>query len=340
MIASIRALGPGALAGLVLAALAWAATRGTPVPTLLAALLVGMGARVVLDRASFRPGVALLAKPLLRFGVALMGFRITLADLNSLGWEPALIALVATGATLACGYGLARLIGLERPVAILTASAVAICGASAALAVAAVLMRGPREQVQTVDRHTVATVASITLIGTGAILLHPAIAHMLGWSPLQGAVFLGASIHEVAQVVAASDVWNPDVTAEATTVKMIRVALLPLLCLALAAWVSRQAPDPDTDAQAAPVPLFLVGFLAAIIVANTGLVPQVVTAGAVQLSILCLTISMVALGAQTSVAGLMSLGPRPLLALLAQSVVIALVAGLGVALLTPGPAGP
>ena len=161
MIGLVRRYGAGTLAGAGLAAVAYGLTRGTPVPTLLVALLFGMAAAGLLRRPVFKPGVDLLAKPLLRIGVALMGFRITIADLQALGWTPALIAIVAAAGTLCLGYMAGKALKLSNGTAFLTATAVAICGASAALAIATVLGRRPNA---TVERDVVATVAAITII--------------------------------------------------------------------------------------------------------------------------------------------------------------------------------
>jgi uncharacterized integral membrane protein (TIGR00698 family) len=169
---SLGKMVPGVALGLLLAALAYFPTQGTRIPTLLIALLLGMAASFVLRKPAFRPGNDVLAKPLLRTGVALMGFRITISDLQALGWQPALIAIVAAGGTLCLGYLAGRALKLSRHTAFLTAASVAICGASAALAIATVLAKRPNSNV---ERDVVATVASITIIGTVAVVAYPAL---------------------------------------------------------------------------------------------------------------------------------------------------------------------
>jgi uncharacterized integral membrane protein (TIGR00698 family) len=311
-----------------LAAIAYSTTHGTRVPTLLVALLLGMAASVLLTKPMFKPGNDLLAKPLLRVGVALMGFRITISDLQQLGWEPALISVVAAFGTLGLGYLVGRWLKLPRATAFLTATSVAICGASAALAIATVLARRPNSNV---ERDVVATVATITIIGTLAVIIYPAICHLIGLPMIPSAVFLGASIHEVAQVVAAGDVFGEGATAAATTVKMVRVAMLPVVIFGLLMILSwRDRSDGDGEKQEATVPVFLLGFVAAIVVANTGwLTPEGIKALTL-MSSLCLIVSMVALGGNTSIKGVMSLGPRAIAALVLQTAIIAAISGLGV----------
>jgi uncharacterized integral membrane protein (TIGR00698 family) len=331
MVKKIWRLGPGILVGILIAALAYFPTQGTRIPTLLVALLLGMAASVVLTKPLFKPGNDILAKPLLRLGVALMGFRITIADLQTLGWQPLLIAVCAAGGTLCLGYWAGRAFKLSRPTAFLTATSVAICGASAALAIATVLSRRPNA---TTERDVVATVASITIIGTIAVIAYPAICHALGWPMIPSAVFLGASIHEVAQVVAAGDVYGEGATTAATTVKMLRVAMMPVVILGLLMVLSwRDRKEGDEEEREATVPLFLLGFVAAIVIANTGWLTPAGIKALTQMSSLCLIVSMVALGANTSVRGVMSLGPRAVGALLVQTLIIAGISACGVLLM-------
>lgn len=330
MFNAVVRFGPGVAVGTGLAALAYWATLGTRVPTLLVALVLGMAASIFLTKPTFKAGNDLLAKPLLRVGVALMGFRITISDLQLLGWQPALIAVLAAFGTLCLGYLVGRWLKLPRATAFLTATSVAICGASAALAIATVLSRRPNSNV---ERDVVATVATITIFGTLAVIIYPAICHFIGLPMIPSAVFLGASIHEVAQVVAAGDVFGEAATAPATTVKMVRVAMLPVVIfglLMILSWRDRREDD-DQSSQEATVPVFLLGFVAAIVVANTGwLTPEGIKALTL-MSSLCLIVSMVALGANTSIKGVMTLGPRAIMTLALQTIIIAGISALGVA---------
>jgi uncharacterized integral membrane protein (TIGR00698 family) len=335
MFQALIRLGPGVLLGCTLAGIAYWGTHGTRVPTLLVALLLGMAASVFLTKPAFKSGNDLLAKPLLRVGVALMGFRITISDLQQLGWEPALIAVTAAFGTLCFGYLCGRWLKLSRATAFLTATSVAICGASAALAIATVLARRPNTNV---ERDVVATVATITIIGTLAVIIYPAICHLIGLPMIPSAVFLGASIHEVAQVVAAGDVFGEGATAPATTVKMVRVAMLPVVIFGLLMILSwRDRSETKGEAQEATVPVFLLGFVAAIVVANTGWLTPAGIKALTLMSSLCLIVSMVALGGNTSIKGVMALGPKAITALGLQTIIIAAISALGVGLMMAFP---
>jgi uncharacterized integral membrane protein (TIGR00698 family) len=331
MFKTFSRLAPGVGLGLFLAAIAYFATKGTRVPSLLVALILGMAGAFVLTKPQFKPGNDILAKPLLRVGVALMGFRITISDLQTLGWQPLLIAVAALFGTLGLGYLAGRALKLPRATAFLTATSVAVCGASAALAIATVLARRPNSNT---ERDVAATVASITIIGTLAVIAYPAFCHLLGWPMIPSAVFLGASIHEVAQVVAAGDVYGQGATPIATTVKMIRVAMMPVVIFGLIMLLSwRDRKEGEGEDNEATVPLFLLGFVAAIVVANTGWLTSAGIKALTLGSSLCLIVSMVALGANTSIRGVMTLGPRAVGALLCQTLIIAAISGAGVLIL-------
>ena len=147
-------------------------------------------------------------------------------------------------------------------------------------------------------------------------------------------MFLGSSIHEVAQVVAAGDVYGDGATTAATTVKMVRVAMMPIVILGLILVLSwRDRDEHDGEEKEGSVPLFLLGFVAAIVFANTGWLTVEGIRALTNLSTACLVTSMVALGANTSIKGVLALGPRAIIALLAQTFIIALISGVGVTFL-------
>ena len=172
-----------------------------------------------------KPGVDFAARRILRFGVALLGARITVEQIGGLGWYNG--ALIAAGVvvTIVVGWALARTLGLSRRIGILTGGATAICGASAAIAIAAVLPRS-----ETSERELVFTIAGVTALSTIAMILYPVIVGWAGLDPHQAGIFLGATIHDVAQVVGAGYSISPEVGDYAVLTKMLRVAfLLPVV---------------------------------------------------------------------------------------------------------------
>ena len=115
-------------------------------PAMLMGLLLGMAFHFLNETPRVGPGLELVAVKALRMGVALLGLRLTLADVASLGWTPILLVISAVLATLLFGVVLARVLGCDRQLGVLTGGSVAICGASAAMAISSVLPKGPDTQ--------------------------------------------------------------------------------------------------------------------------------------------------------------------------------------------------
>ena len=194
----VGALVPGVALASALALLALEIANLTILPAVLIGLLLGMAVAGIAQRPVLEQGLAFSSKRLLRIGVALLGARVTLSEMAELGLGAVAIAVGGLILCLGLGYALARAARLPRELAFLTAAAVAICGASAALAVAAVLPRSESRQ-----NNTCATVAAITVIGTAAMLAYPLIAVALGLDDRAAGIFYGATLHEVVQAVGA-----------------------------------------------------------------------------------------------------------------------------------------
>ena len=162
-------------------------------PTLLYALLFGMAFHFLSEQARFLPGVEFASRTILRLGVALLGVRITAGQVLGLGPEPALTVVAVVASTIAAGAVLARLAGLGRDLGLLTGGAVAICGASAAIALAAVM---PRREAG--ERDFALTVVGVTTLSTVAMVTYPVLVGVLGLDHAQAGVLLGGTIHDVA----------------------------------------------------------------------------------------------------------------------------------------------
>jgi len=313
------------LPGLAVALLATLAARYLAdhygVPLMLMALLVGLALNFLSADSRLNPGLGFAARTLLRLGVVLIGIRITLADVASLGL-PALAALIAImAATFSAGLLLARLAGGTAAFGALCGGAVAICGASAAMALAATL--GERRISQA---ELTAVLVGIAAVGAAAMALYPPLAGLLGLSD-QGAGFLmGAAIHDVAQAVGAGDMVSPEAGAIAAIVKLSRVALLaPILLLVAAAFGSRSGARQG-------VPLFLVGFFLLAAANSLGLVPNLLRGPAIEASGLLMAMAIAAAAIRSPMRELAAGGRRPLLVVGGASLV-ALAAAILAALL-------
>lgn len=306
-----RALGPGLLLCFTVAAAASFLAEHYGAPAMLFALLIGMAFHFLADEARCSPGVEFTASRLLRIGVALLGARVTLEDIMSLGLTPVLLVVGFVVVTVAAGLAISRLFGRGSSFGLLTGGAVAICGASAALAIAAVLPQRER-----LERDTLFTVIAVTTLSTIAMVAYPVIYTLLGFDHTAIGILLGATIHDVAQVVGAGYAVSPEAGIVATYVKLLRVAMLPVVVIALAFVMRGRAAGQG----AAPMPWFAAGFAALLLANSAGLVPAVVVAALEDISRWLLVAAISALGVKTSIEAMLKLGPRHIFVVVAETV--------------------
>lgn len=321
LVAGVQERWPGVLLCAVIAMAASLISRLHGGPQLLYALLFGVAFHFLHEDPRIRPGVELCTGLILRLGVALLGARITLEQIAALGWSTALTVVVGVLSTIGVGIVLARRLGLSTTQGLLSGGATAICGASAALAISAVLPRS-REQ----ERFTLLVVVTITTFSTLAMLLYPLLAHALHLSALEAGLFLGGSIHDVAQVVAAGYLLGAQAGDTATVVKLFRVALLALVVLAAAAAFRSGAAQGRSVARPGPlalVPWFLWLFMALVLLQTVHAVPTAAQPLLGEVSRDCLVLAIAALGVKTSFQALFQTGWRPFVLLLAETLWLA-----------------
>ncbi len=332
----LRALAPGFLLCGVIALSATFVAEHYGGPQLLYALLIGLAFHFLSRDTKFRPGLDFCGKTVLRAGVALLGLRITFSQIQALGWGTGVLIALGVASTIGLGLLLAR--WLRRPVneGLISGCSVGICGASAALAVSSVLPQTPEN-----ERFTLLAVVGVTLMSTLAMVLYPLGAHALGLTPAQAGIFFGATIHDVAQVVAAgmmlSDAGNTAAADSATVVKLFRVMLLMPVVLLVSVLMHPPTELGDDEAASAPsvplVPGFLLAFIVFMLLATSSLVPSALATGASTLSRGLLVAAIAAAGVKTSFEDLFKLGWTPVLMLLGETLWIAAVAAVGLPLL-------
>jgi uncharacterized integral membrane protein (TIGR00698 family) len=289
-------------------------------PQLLYALLFGMALHGFGAEARAEAGIEFCARFVLRLGVALLGARITAEQMLALGWATAGMVVGAVVLTIAGGIGLARLLKLPTRLGLLSGVATAICGASAALAVASVLPRS-REQ----DRATLLVVVCVTTLSTLAMLIYPLIAKLLHLTPATAGLFLGATIHDVAQVVGAGYTLDPAAGDAAVIVKLFRVSLLALVVIAITAMLRSRGPAADEPgAPAAPwLPWFLQLFIVLVVLNSMHGIPAVLQTAMSGTSRACLVLAIAALGLKTALRSLADAGWRPLVLLVGETLWLA-----------------
>jgi uncharacterized integral membrane protein (TIGR00698 family) len=261
-------------------------------------------------------GIQLASSVLLRTGVALLGLRITIGQVATLGWETVGLVAASVALTIFAGIAIARALKLGSAIGTLTGGAVAICGASAALAIASILPKHVDA-----ERNATFTVIGVTALSTLAMILYPMAAAAFGFSQHESGIFIGATIHDVAQVVGAGYAISPDAGDTATIVKLLRVAMLLPACLAIGFVVRARGSD---AAHAAPVlPWFAVVFAVLVAVVSAGWMPQLVIDAGSSLSRWCLVTAIAAIGMKTSLKSLATMGLQPVILVVAETLFLA-----------------
>lgn len=287
-------------------------------PAMLMGLLLGMAFHFLNETPRVGPGLELVAVKALRLGVALLGLRLTVADVASLGWTPVVLVVCAVLATLLFGVVLGRLLGCERQLGVLTGGSVAICGASAAMAISSVLPKGPDTQ-----RQTLFTIIGVTSLSTIAMVLYPIIGDVLQFNDQEMGIFIGATIHDVAQVVGAGYSVSPTTGDLGTFIKLLRVAMLVPVVLVIGI-IFRNKVGAAADREKAPAfPLFLIGFIVLFAVNSTGLIPGDVIQPVANLAPALLLVAIAALGIRTSMQEVMTIGLKPVLLIVGETLFIA-----------------
>lgn len=300
-------------------------------PLTVAIVLGAVVGNVGLPITALRPGLQLAAKRLLRIGIVLLGLRLAVPDVLALGL-PMLAVVVATVVLTFVGtQWLARRCGLSRGTGLLMATGFSICGASAIAAMDGVTKNEESE--------VVTAITMVTLFGSLAILVLPALQGPLGLDDHRFGLWVGAGVHDVAQTVAAASVAGPVALASAVVVKLTRVVLLAPMVAGTSLYRRRTArtdiaaSGTDTTVTRPPIlPLFVAGFIAAVALRSTGWLPEAVLHGAQQVETVLLAAALFALGANVHLPTLVRTGGRAVFVGLLSWVLIAGIALAGVLL--------
>ncbi len=315
-----RALRPGIIVCLTIACAATFLSNNYHAPVMIYALLVGMAFNFLTESPSCNPGIEFSSKTLLRIGIALLGLRITLSDIFSIGIYPLVVVASAVFATMLFGILSARLMGLPKRMGMMAGGSVAICGASAALAISSVM---PNDS--DTKKITIFTVICVTSLSTIAMVLYPLITQFLGLDARQTSLFLGGTIHDVAQAVGAGYSLSDEIGELSTFIKLFRVAMLIPIVVFLATFIYR----PVSHGQHSSLniwktfPYFLIGFLFFVLAGSLELVPYSIKEFLSKLSTWLLVIAISALGVKTSLKDVTSVGWKPLAIVLSCTVFIA-----------------
>ncbi len=321
-----RTLLPGVALAVLVAMAAQFLSEHYGAPAMLMAILLGIALQFLSEEPRTGPGIGFASRGLLRLGVALLGVRVSLDMVQQMGL--ATFGLVVSGllATIAVSLLVAALFGRDRMFAFLSAGSVAICGASAAMAISSVLPK--REDG---ERDLIFTVVSVTMLSTLAMIVYPILADRLGFDMRQTGVFLGGTIHDVAQVVGAGYSVSEETGDLATLVKLIRVTMLAPIVLFASLVMRRHVPV--GTARPPLVPSFVLGFLLLAALNSAHLLPGWLTASASEVSRWALLTAIAAVGMKTSLPKLLDVGGAAIAMLTAQTLFIGLFLGVGISLM-------
>lgn len=316
---------PGTLLASVVAMAATLVSTLHGGPQLLYALFFGVAFHYLSNDPKAKPGIEFCSRNVLRLGVGLLGARITASQIAGLGWTTAAIVIIAVVSTMLVGYFFGKRLGMNRAQGALSGGAVAICGASAALAISSVLPRTKES-----ERFTLMVVVTVTVLSTVAMVAYPLIARALGLPPELAGLFLGGTIHDVAQVVGAGYMIDQATGDYATIVKLFRVAMLAVVVVVVSTMFKTEREQVERDIASsggnaatkkqALVPWFLWVFVFLVAINSMGFVPAVVGKGLSDFSRLCLVVAISALGIKTSFHQLAQAGWRPFTLLLVETV--------------------
>ncbi len=289
-------------------------------PQFLYALLLGIAFHFLSDNEKCIPGIELSAKKLVRIGVALLGARIVASDVQDLGLVGVGALIGAVVLTIGFGLLMARLLGLPAMLGLLSGGGTGICGISATLAISSTLP-ATREN----ERYTLLTAIGVAIFSTVAMVLYPLVVKSGGLSVSEAGLFLGGSIHDVAQVVGAGLIISPEVGDSATLAKMFRVAMLMpvVVVLAMVFRRDRERESGGSGKKAPLLPFFLVAFAALAAANSMGWLPHGVVEASSTLSRWCLVISISALGVKTSLEKLAELGWKPIVLMSSEALFVA-----------------
>lgn len=271
--------------------------------SLIIAILIGMFIKnIFIIPAILGPGINFSMKTVLRLSIILLGFKLSFSDLNALGEKTLLLITLITLSTLLFTFFIGKKLKLNTNLSLLIASGCSICGAAAIAAVAPTIDAEKEE--------TTFAIATITIFGTISMFIYPLLFHLFDMSNMLYAVWVGSSIHEVAQVVAAGFAGGTETGQYATLVKLARVLLIIPTTILLAYFKPKKTSS--TKISKVTVPWFVFGFIFIVILNSSNIIPESIIKYLNSINNLLLTIAMVAMGLEINFNKIKSVGLKPI----------------------------
>ena len=260
-------------------------------------------------------GTNFASKKLLRLGIILLGMRLNLVDIAKAGPKVLVMAAIVITFTLTVVYALTRFYKVEKKLGILTACGTAICGAAAVIAI------GP--QVKAKDEEVAVSAAIVAILGTIFTLAYTLLYPVLNLSPYEYGVFSGATLHEIAHVIAAAAPGGSQSVDIAVIMKLTRVACLVPVAILIGIWFQRgEGTGEKKSWRDIPIPWFIFGFLAVSAVHSLGIVPEKIASDIVVISYMLMAMAMAGLGLNVEFKTFRRLGTKAFVAGLIGSVLL------------------
>ncbi|UTW54634.1 YeiH family protein [Kordiimonas sp. SCSIO 12610] len=285
-----------------------------PVSPMLLAVLSGLLLHRLYSNAILTQGIHWTSTTILYTGVALLGLRMDIADITAVNISAPVFIIILLFATFAVGYKVSRLLGSTKNLSFLIGGAVAVCGVAAAAAICCAM-----PQCKERNRELAITAAGIAILSTLVMITHPAIAFLLELTPLASGVFVGGSIHNVSQVVGAGYSISNEAGDMAVLLKMVRVsALLPIVMIVTFATRAKTMSVAKSHSIRIRTffPPFLVVFFVLAIASCLNFIPEHITLIGNDTSRFFLVASLFAIGLKTNVFEILTVGIKPLIALI------------------------
>lgn len=261
----------------------------------------------------FKPGINFSLKKILRVAIIFLGFRITFQNVLEVGLEGLIVDAFMLISSFVIGVWISeKVFGLDKQMSYLIASGSSICGASAVLATVPVV-KGQMHQ-------AAMAVATVTIFGTIAMFLYPAVYKsglLLTFDDVRYGIFTGATVHEVAQVVAAGFAISEIAGNTATISKLTRVMMLAPLLIVLSFYLAKKHSTHGVNLREIPIPWFVFGFIGMVGINSLNLLPKVVIGYINTVDTFLLTVSMAALGIETNIEKMKKTGMKPIYSALA-----------------------
>ena len=304
----------GALLSLLVACAAAFIAEHYTVPAMLIALLAGMALNQISEIPVLNKGIALSSTFFLRVGIGFMGAGLSVGQLETLGITPVIGVLCITALSVIIGLSLTRIFGGTNAFGILASGAVAICGASAALAISTAIPKSAKS-----ERNTLFVIATVTALSTIAMIVYPIIFSTLKLTELQIGFLLGATIHDVAQVVGAGYSVSDNTGLIATFIKMLRISLLPFIVIGTAAAFQNE----NTRHTRFPmIPWFLLLFTILFLLNALEFIPRVITDILMISGKMLLLAAIAAIGMKVNLREMVKIHPNAFFLVLANSAII------------------